>query len=96
MEPSRSVERGSKSFDAQSSRDLRPLSCRHHRFVDLNDRAKAFRLGAQLAAELSGTNAEQIASQLSEEASASLLLEDLMETYPEVSRETLEVMLQES
>ena len=66
-----------------------------HRFVDLNDRAEAFRLGAQLAAALSGTNAEQIASQPSEETSESpmtgdLLLEDLMETYPEVSRETLD------
>ena len=65
-------------------------------FRTLEDRARAFELGAQLATALSGTNAEQIASQPSEETSVSLLLEDLMETYPEVSRETLEAMLQGS
>ena len=70
-------------------------------FRTLEDRARAFELGAQLATALSGTNAEQVASQPSEETSESpmpgdLLLEDLMETYPEVSRETLEGILQES
>ena len=68
-----------------------------HRFVDLNDRAEAFRLGAQLAAALSGTNAEQIASQPSEETSGLGLLEEaILETYPGLSREELEVILQES
>ena len=70
-------------------------------FRTLEDRARAFELGAQLATTLSEINAEQIASQPTEETSASpmpgdLLLEDLMETYPEVSRDTLEAILQRS
>ena len=86
---------------SQSEKQKSEGSSQDSEFVDLNDRADAFRLGAQLAAALSGTNAEQIASQPSEETSESpmtgdLLLEDLMETYPEVSRETLEAILQRS
>ena len=66
-------------------------------FRTLEDRARAFELGAQLATALSEINAEQIASQPTEETSElGLLEEEILAVYPGLSRETLEAMLQES
>ena len=66
-------------------------------FRTLEDRARAFELGAQLAAALSEINAEQVASQPTEETSElGLLEEEILAVYPGLSRETLEATLQRS